>query len=132
MENNPSSPFYGRMYVSWNDFNVGGGAIFTTFSTDNGATWHSPIQLTNSFIRDIQITGDMSGNGVVYVAGMNENGGNGNLARNNLIYKSTDGGVTWANTYTSPTFNGAGVTNVGYFECMFPDNGGYWRHMSWG
>ena len=62
------------MYVSWNDFNVGGGAIFTTFSTDNGATWHSPIQLTNSFIRDIQITGDMSGNGVVYVAGMNENG----------------------------------------------------------
>lgn len=132
VENNPSSPFYGRMYVSWNDFNVGGGAIFTTFSTDNGATWHSPIQLTNSFIRDIQITGDMSGNGVVYVAGMNENGGNGNLARNNLIYKSPDGGVTWANTYTSPTFNGAGVTNVGYFECMFPDNGGYWRHMSWG
>ena len=86
-DNNPSSPFFGRMYVSWNDFNVGGGAIFITFSTDNGATWHSPIQLTNSFIRDIQITGDMSGNGVVYVAGMNENGGNGNLARNNPYYR---------------------------------------------
>ena len=23
-DNNPTSPFYGRMYVSWNDFNVGG------------------------------------------------------------------------------------------------------------
>ena len=26
-DNNPSSPFFGRMYVSWNDFNVGGGAL---------------------------------------------------------------------------------------------------------
>ena len=24
-DNNPSSPFFGRMYISWNDFNVGGG-----------------------------------------------------------------------------------------------------------
>src|SRR5215510_3325446 len=27
-DNNPTSPFYGRMYVSWNDFNVCGGALF--------------------------------------------------------------------------------------------------------
>ena len=26
-DNNPSSPFFGRMYVSWNNFNVGGGAL---------------------------------------------------------------------------------------------------------
>ena len=26
-DNNPSSPFFGRMYVSWNDFDVGGGAL---------------------------------------------------------------------------------------------------------
>ena len=42
-DNNPSSPFYGHMYVSWNDFNVGGGAGYVTFSTDNGATWHEAI-----------------------------------------------------------------------------------------
>src|SRR5205823_14972573 len=35
-DNNPASPFYGRMYVSWNDFNVGGGALFVRYSTDNG------------------------------------------------------------------------------------------------
>ena len=38
-DNNPSSPFYGRMYTSWNDFNVGGGALFVRYSTDNGLTW---------------------------------------------------------------------------------------------
>src|SRR5215475_13190862 len=35
-DNNPTSPFYGRMYISWNDFNVGGGALFVRYSTDNG------------------------------------------------------------------------------------------------
>src|SRR5206468_8385921 len=39
-DNNPSSPFPGRMYVSWNDFNIGGGALFVTYSSDNGNTWH--------------------------------------------------------------------------------------------
>ena len=48
------------------------------------------------------------------------------------MYRSTDGGATWANTFTSTTFDGAGVTAVGCFECMFTDNGGYGQHMSWG
>src|SRR5712671_5311168 len=64
-DNNPSSPHFGNMYVSWNDFNVGGGALEVTFSTDNGATWHAPVTVTNTFIRDVQITGDMSGNGTI-------------------------------------------------------------------
>jgi hypothetical protein len=135
VENNPSSPFYGRMYVSWNDFNVGGGALFATFSTDAGTTWHSPVTVSNTgtFIRDVQITGDMSGNGTIYIAGMDEGGGGFPHQDKNLIFKSTDGGNTWANTYTSPTsFPGPGVTSVGYFACMFPDNGGYWRHEGWG
>jgi hypothetical protein len=137
-DNNPSSPFFGRMYVSWNDYNVLScgdiGCLFAAFSTDNGATWSSPVQVSpnGTESRNTQITGDMSGNGDLYIGGMNENGGFGNLARNILMYKSTDGGVSWANPFTSDTFDGAGVTAVGYFECMFTDNGGYWRHMSWG
>src|SRR6266513_2515925 len=50
----------------------------------------------------------------------------------NLIFKSTDGGATWANTYTGTPFPGPGVTAVGYFACMFSDFGGYWRHEGWG
>src|SRR4026208_916833 len=131
-DNNPSSPFFGRMYVSWNDFNVGGGALFITYSSDNGNTWHSPISVNPSFVRDVQITGDLSGNGVVYIAGMNEGGGGFPQNDTNLIFKSTDGGNTWANTYTGPQFPGPGVTAVGYFACMFSDGGGYWRHQGWG
>src|SRR5215467_11761543 len=37
-DNNPSSPHFGNMYVSWNDFNVGGN-LKVRFSTDNGGTW---------------------------------------------------------------------------------------------
>ncbi len=131
-DNNPASPHYGRMYVSWNDFNVGGGALFVRYS-DNGSTW-TPAQVTSGtpFIRDVQITGDLAGNGVVYLAGMNEGGGGFPHNNNNLMFKSTDGGATWTNTYNGPAFPGPGVTAVGYFACMFPDGGGYWRHEGWG
>src|SRR5439155_407653 len=76
-DSNNSSPFFGRMYVSWNDFNVGSGALVESFSTDNGATWSPAVTVINSatFIRNTQITGDMSGNGTLYIAGMDEGGG---------------------------------------------------------
>src|SRR6266513_4739966 len=34
-DNNPSSPHFGNMYVSWNDFNIGAGALVVSRSTDN-------------------------------------------------------------------------------------------------
>jgi hypothetical protein len=64
---------------------------------------------------------------------MNEmNGGLTNRA--NKLYRSTDGGLTWANTYNGPTFAAPGRTTCpnSYFACMYPDNGGTWRHMGWG
>jgi hypothetical protein len=134
VENNPSSPFFGRLYISWNDFNVGAGALMETFSTDGGATWSIPTTVSNTgtFIQDVQITGDMSGNGTVYIAGMDEGGGGFPHNDMNLIFKSTDGGVTFTNTYTGPPFPGPGVTAVGYFAQIFNANGGYWRHLGWG
>ena len=130
-DNNPSSPFYGRMYVSWNDFNVAGGALFLRYSTDNGLTWTNARQITTGtpFIRDVQITGDLV-TGDVYIAGMNEGGG-GLTTRSNLFFRSTDGGNTWTNTYTGPTFNGPGRGASGYFATMY-NNPAYWRHMGWG
>jgi hypothetical protein len=133
-DNNPGSPFFGRMYISWNDFNFGSANIFVTFSTDGGTTWHSPVMVStqNTFVRDVQITGDLAGSGTIYIAGMDEGGGGFPHDDTNLIFKSTDGGNTWSNTYTGPSFPGPGVTAVGYFACMFPDGGGYWRHEGWG
>ncbi|PYJ76292.1 MAG: hypothetical protein DME69_13370, partial [Verrucomicrobia bacterium] len=132
-DNNTSSLHFGNMYVSWNDFNVGGGALFVRVSTDNGLTW-TPHQLTTGspFIRDVQITGDLV-TGDVYVAGMNEGGGGTAGPRSNLMFRSTDGGSTWTNTFTGPHFTGPSdgttCTSNSYFATIFA---GYWRHMGWG
>src|SRR5262245_49857431 len=88
-----------------------------------------------TFIRDVQITGDMAGGGDVYIAGMDEGGGGFPHNDTNLIFKSTDGGATWANTYTGTPFAAPGVvvcSDNAYFTCMFPDEGGFWRHEGWG
>jgi hypothetical protein len=127
-DNNPSSPFFGRMYISWNDFARGSG-IFVRFSTDNGATWTNERQLSTTFFRDVQITGDLV-TGDVYVAAMDEMGGGlGNRA--NRIYRSTDGGSTWSNTYVGPPFAGPGRGASGFFATMY-NSPAYWRHQGWG
>src|SRR5437867_5006337 len=101
-DNNPSSPFFGRLYVSWNDFNQPNANIFVISSTDAGATWSSPHMVSTqaTFIRDVQITGDLAGSGTIYVAGMDEGGGGFPHNDTNLIFESTDGGATWSNSYT--------------------------------
>jgi len=132
-DNNPSSPHFGNMYISWNDFNIGGGALQVRVSTDNGNTW-TQHGITSTFIRDVQITGDPL-TGDVIIAGMDEGGGGFPHNDTNYIFKSTDGGNTWANTYVGTPFPGPGVVACSgnpYFTCMFPDQGGFWRHEGWG
>jgi len=129
----PSSPFYGRMYVSFNDF-ARGANIFVRYSTDNGNSWTDERQITNggAFIRNVQITGDLV-IGDVYIAGMDEGGGGLPHNCSNLFYRSTDGGNTWTNTYTGPTFSGPGRCSVGYFATMYcSPSPGYWRYEGWG
>src|SRR5438046_1135449 len=132
-DNNPSSPFFGRLYVSWNDFGQSE-QIRSTFSTDGGTTWSSPVNVNNTFIRNVQITADKV-TGDVYIAGMDENGGSGCTTcptnRNNKIYRSTDGGNTYTNTYTGPTFFGPCRSSSGFFCDMYASPA-YWRHMGWG
>src|SRR5437773_11352092 len=59
-DNNPSSPFFGNMYISWNDFNFANADIFVVRSTDNVTTCSSPMHVRSgaTFVRDVQITGD--------------------------------------------------------------------------
>ena len=130
VDNNPSSPHYGRMYISWNNFAVGVGALQVTYS-DNGTTWSAPVNVynTSTFMRDVQITGDLGGSGTVFIAGMNEGGGGLN-PRQNHMFRSTDGGLTWTDVTMGPTFPAPGRAVSGYFAGMYP--GGYWRHMGWG
>src|SRR6266540_949909 len=130
VDENSSSPFANRMYVSWNDF-ARGQNIFVRFSTDNGLTWTNERQISSgSFVRNVQITGDKV-TGAVYIAGMDEGGGGCGTTRANKIYRSTDGGNTWTNTYTGPTFIGPCRSSSGYFATMY-SSPAYWRHMGWG
>ncbi len=132
VDNNSASPHYGRMYVSWNDY-ARSGQIFVRYS-DDGVTWTEtgPLPGTGSVaIQNVQITGDLI-TGDVYDSVVNLNGG-GNFNRNNLIFRSTDGGATFTNTYTSPTFFGPGRAICGFFVCMYSSGGpGYWRQTGWG
>jgi hypothetical protein len=129
-DNNTASPFYGRMYVCWNDFARGQG-IFVRYSTDNGLTWTDERQITTTFVRNVQITGDLV-TGDAYIAGMDEMGGNSNFNRANKIYRSTDGGNTWTNTYTGPTFFGPGRVASGYFAYVYSSPSPAWPYMGWG
>src|SRR5437660_234229 len=92
VDNTPVSFFYGRMYISFNNFTLGGGALQVVYS-DDGTAWTGPVTLNGSLIRDIQITGDLQGSGRVYVAAMNEGGG-GLTRRHNVMYRPTCGGRT--------------------------------------
>ena len=87
------------------------------------------VTVNPAFNRNVQITGDKV-TGDVYIAGMNEMGG-GLANRANKIYRSTDGGITWTNTYTGPTFPGPGAVLAGFFATMYASPA-YWRHMGWG
>jgi len=55
----------------------------------------------------------------------------GLTTRANKIYRSTDGGNNWTNTYTGPTFPAPGRSASGSFATMY-SNPAYWRHQGWG
>ena len=126
VDNNAASPFYGRMYVSLNDF-ARGQFIFVTHS-DDGITWSAPVQVQSGvFIRNIQLTGSPGDDGTVFIAGMDEGGG-GVSNRINWIYRSLDGGATWTAIQQGPAFAPPGQALCGYFAAIPP----IWRHMGWG
>ncbi|MGA3318027.1 MAG: sialidase family protein [Candidatus Korobacteraceae bacterium] len=123
------------MYVSFNDFNRNGGLFVS--HTDDGVTWSTPVQIASGtpFIRDVQITGTLPGSippsagwmSPVFLEGMDEGSG-GLSTRQNIMYRSTDGGATWTSATQGPRFNPVGDGTCGYFAKVNP----IWRHMGWG
>lgn len=138
VDNDPTSLGYGRMYISFNNFNVGGGALQLVYS-DNGTSWNQ-VTLNGGFIRDVQITGAqispttanaaLASFNSVFVASMNEGGGGG-ANRQNVMWRSTNGGASWTSFSMggafAPPLDGICSSNS-YFAKMNP----IWRHMGWG
>jgi hypothetical protein len=94
VDTTPASPFYGRMYLIYNDFNLANSPLRSTYS-DDGVTWSSPITLASSatpVIRGLRVA--VAPDGTVVAAGEDENGGGFN-ARSEYVYRSTNGGVSF-------------------------------------
>ncbi len=137
VDNNPFSRVYGRMYISFNNFNVDGGALFVTHS-DDGNTWSSPAQLTTAFLRDVQLTDTLPGPpppsvgyiSSVFLAAMNEESG-GLGTRQNVMFRSNDGGGTWTEVIVGQPFPAAGDSvcpSNNFFAVINP----IWRFQGWG
>jgi hypothetical protein len=136
VDNNAASPFYGRQYALYNDFNVGGGAVQAVRSTDDGVTWSAPVTVLGSFRRAWKVTGSLGTDGTIFAQTLEEGGGGLSGPRQNFIHRSTDGGVTWsAPIAQGGTFLGPGrsVSVSGYFAGMYSTPvAGYWTEMGWG
>jgi len=100
-----AGPYSNNIYVGWRYFGTGGGMWFAR-STNLGANWSSPIQLSGSQGAYLCVgpNGSISGGNVYYAC----SGGGGIV-----LYKSTDGGATFQNTGTNLSFTGPGVTCFG-------------------
>jgi hypothetical protein len=65
VDNNVSSPFFGRIYMGWTNF-ASGGRIYSTYS-DNGTTWSAPVALSASGIAVQGAWPTVAPDGTVYI-----------------------------------------------------------------
>jgi hypothetical protein len=138
VDNDPTSKGYGRMYIPFTNFNVGSGALQVVYS-DNGTNW-TLVTVSSTFYRPVQITGAgisptanraaLNAYNTVILASMDEGGG-GLATRQNVIWRSNNGGASWTSSTTGPRFNAVGdgtCPSNSYFAKINP----IWRHMGWG
>ncbi|MCX6166310.1 MAG: hypothetical protein NTU73_15865, partial [Ignavibacteriae bacterium] len=100
-----SGPYSNYIYIGFRYFGSGGGMKFVR-SSDKGVTWSSPMTLA----------GDQ---GAYVTVGPNGNIPGGNLyyacsqSGSIILYKSTDGGLSFVNTGTNIGFTGPGTVCYG-------------------
>ncbi len=93
VDNNPSSPYYGRLYVAWTDFTDG--RINLRKSSNGGTSWDAALDLSAASA-DVQGAWPaVAPNGDVYVAWVRWNPYPTGPIDIEVV-KSTDGGATFA------------------------------------
>jgi hypothetical protein len=98
VDNNPASPFYGRLYCVWTNF--GAGQVIQSTYSDNGTNWSSPVTL-NSGSNPQGAWPVVAPNGDVYVSWAN---GLFTGTMNIAVARSTTGGASYS-LVTSPAAN---------------------------
>jgi hypothetical protein len=98
----------GNLYVTYTKFVVGGGHIWFARSTDNGATWSTPVQISKTWENGL-VSGSrpaVGPNGELYIVYSALGAVDADSIK---IVKSTDGGVTFGPSYV------AGIVMDNYF-----------------
>lgn len=105
IDNEPSSPFYGRIYIVWTDFGSGS-RIYSIYSTDAGATWSTQLAISPTGESNQGAWPTIAPNGDVYVTWLKWLPPNGYPTGNIEIpiLRSTNGGVSYT-TLTPATTN---------------------------
>ena len=136
VDNHPTSPRYGRQYLLFNDFNIFGGAVRLTFSSDNGFTWSAPASVSPTFLRAVKVTGSLGSDGTIFAQMLDEGGGGLVNMRRNFFGRSTDGGITFSTFQSGAPFLGPGRSvdnlNPHYVGMYTTPVTGYWREMGYG
>ena len=124
------------MYISFNNFNIGSGALSVVYS-DDGTTWTASTISNSGFIRDVQLTGSPAG-APPPTAGYTTSSLSPVWTKKvagwyspELMFKLADGGDTWSSSTMGPVFPAVGdgvCASNSYFADVFP----IWRHMGWG
>jgi hypothetical protein len=94
VDNTPSSPYYGRIYVGWTNFSASPNYNMVTYSDNGGSTWSDPVTLPGSGTGGQGMWPAVAPNGDVYFALLNRAGSVGGL-QSQWIYKSSNGGGTF-------------------------------------
>src|SRR6266404_92314 len=111
-DNNPASPFYGRVYGSWDSGGIGGSSLCFARTLDHGATWIGPGPIGTPQPAGTGITGvtdsgspeiNIDRNGNIYIVWWN----GGSLVK---IVKSTNGG----DSFSAPINVASGISPLSF------------------
>jgi hypothetical protein len=91
VDNTPTSPFYGRIYVGWTDFGQSNDRNLVISSDNGGMSWSAKAPMPGSGTAGQGMFPAIAPNGDVYFALLDRSG----TTRTEWIYKSTDGGSSF-------------------------------------
>jgi len=125
-----SSPFRDRVYVSWTRFlfnahngNFVQAPIFFAYSTDGGATFSTPTNISGNVLYDQGSRPIVGNDGTLYV--IFEGATRLATLDSQWIVKSTDGGVSWSKpTKIADVQDAIPIANAVYRDDSFPAGAG--------
>jgi hypothetical protein len=105
----PSSPYYGRAFVTWSLFTQAAPPAVVSYSSNGGTSWTGPVTVLPPPAGHYQqgVNGTVGANGDAYICWQSPITGSPFTGDFVGFAKSTDGGATWSGTTNAYDCNGA-------------------------